>query len=286
MTGSRAALYARVSTDEQAEEGYSLGAQLEVMRTYCEINDLLVAEEYVDDGYSGRSTRRPAYTHMFSPDERGKWDVLVVMKLDRIHRNSRNFMDMMDDLQRHGQQFVSTYDRIDTSTAVGRFVMDMIQRIAQLESEQIGERTYMGMRQKAEEGAGSLGFNAPFGYEYDDDHVLIAVDDELDTVRGIFDLYLDGWTMDAIAYRLNCQDVLTRKGNPWNKFNLRTILHNPIYAGYMHWEDRVWKGDHEPAVTPKMFNDVQNMMAAKVRNPKYRDVILVPEEERDDSLND
>ena len=275
--GSRAALYARVSTDEQAEEGYSLGAQLEVMRAYCEINDLTVAEEYVDDGYSGRNTRRPAYSRMFSPEEQSNWDVLVVMKMDRIHRNSRNFMDMMDDLQRHGKQFVSAYDRIDTSTAVGRFVMDMIQRIAQLESEQIGERTYMGMRQKAEEGAGLLGFNAPFGYRFDEDSCLVSVDDELDTVREIYDLYLSGWTMDAIAYRLNCQDTLTRKGNPWNKFNLRTILHNPIYAGYLHWEERMWKGDHEVAISPERFNQAQEMMAAKVRNPKHRKVIRVPE---------
>ena len=125
------------------------------MRAFCDVQDMDIVEEIQDDGYSGTNTRRPGYQRLFDPEFRGEWDVLVVMKMDRIHRNSRNFMDMMDLLKKGHQQFVSTYDRIDTSTAIGRFTMDMIQRIAQLESEQTGERTYMGMREKAEEGAGS-----------------------------------------------------------------------------------------------------------------------------------
>ena len=276
--GNRAALYARVSTEEQAQEGYSLDAQLQVMRDYCEINEFQVVAEYVDDGYSGRSTRRKAYQEMFLPENREKWDILVVMKMDRIHRNSRNFMDMMDDLAKHHQQFVSAYDRIDTSNAVGRFVMDMVQRIAQLESEQIGERTYMGMREKAEEGAGILGFNAPFGYEFDEDHELVIIDDEADTVVEIYDLYLSGMGMDDIAYRLNSMGVLTRKGNPWNKYNLRTILHNPTYAGYLHWEENLWKGDHEPIISPEEFNRVQSVMGSKIKNPKQRNIVQLPVE--------
>ena len=82
-------------------------------------------------------------------------------------------------------------------------------------------------------------------------------------------------TMDSIAYRLNTSGTLTRKGNPWNKFNLRTILHNPIYAGYLHWEDIIWKGDFEAIVEPSRFNDVQSLMAARIRNPKHRNPILL-----------
>lgn len=271
-TRLRAALYARVSTDEQAQEGYSLDAQMDVLRTYCEIHDLDIAGEYIDDGYSGRNDSRPAYKRMFDESERSKWDVLVVMKMDRIHRNSRIFMNMMDDLMRHHQQFVSTYDKIDTSTAVGRFVMDMIQRIAQLESEQTGERTYMGMQQKAEEGDGILGFNAPFGYVFSDGKLVID-EGESPVVKDIFSMYLSGMTMDDIAFRLNRDGTLTRKGNPWNKFNLRTVLHNTVYAGYLHWEDILWKGDFEPIVEPENFDTVQQIMASKIRNPKHRHCI-------------
>jgi len=268
----RAALYARVSTDEQAQEGYSLDAQLDVMRAYCDIHELEIAGEYVDDGYSGTNIRRNAYNFMFSPDERKKWDVLIVMKMDRIHRNSRNFMDMMQDLNRHKQQFISTYDRIDTSTAVGRFAMDMIQRIAQLESEQIGERTYMGMREKAESFAGILGFNAPFGYSFEDGN-LVIVEDEAEIVREIYNRYQNGSTMDEIAFYLNTNHLLTKNNNPWNKYNLRTILHNPIYAGYLHWEEIVWKADHEPIIDPEFFNEIQLLIASKIRNPAHRKCI-------------
>ena len=272
----RAVLYARVSTEEQAEEGYSLAAQLDVMRAYCDVQDMDIVEEIQDDGYSGTNTRRPGYQRLFDPEFRKQWDVLVVMKMDRIHRNSRNFMDMMDLLKKGHQQFVSTYDRIDTSTAIGRFTMDMIQRIAQLESEQTGERTYMGMREKAEEGAGILGFNAPFGYAFDGKGSLELVEDEADTVRDIYRMYIDdGMTMDIIAYNLNSRGTLTRKGNPWNKFNLRTVLHNPIYAGYLHWEEIVWKGDFPNIIEPEYFNRVQLEMASRIRNPKHRNPLLI-----------
>lgn len=272
----RAVLYARVSTDEQAEEGYSLEAQKDIMRAYCDVQDMDVVEEISDDGYSGRNIHRPGYSKIFDPSFRKEWDVLVVMKMDRIHRNSRNFMDMMDSLKRHHQQFVSTYDRIDTSTAIGRFTMDMIQRIAQLESEQTGERTYMGMREKAEEGAGMLGFNAPFGYNFNEEGALEVIDSEADTVLEIYDMYMDkSMTMDAIAYNLNMRGTLTRKGNPWNKFNLRTILHNPIYAGYYHWEEICWKGDFQPILKPDYFNRVQQEMASRIRNPKHRNPIIL-----------
>ena len=271
----RAVLYARVSTEEQAEEGYSLAAQFDIMRAYCDVQDMDVVEEIQDEGYYGTNIRRPGYQRLFDPDFRKTWDVLVVMKMDRIHRNSRNFMDMMDLINRGHQQFVSTYDRIDTSTAIGRFTMDMIQRIAQLESEQTGERTYMGMREKAEEGAGILGFNAPFGYVFDGGS-LTLVEDEADTVRDIYHMYMEqGMTMDMIAYNLNSRGSLTRKGNPWNKFNLRTVLHNPIYAGYHHWEELLWKGDFSPIVEPSYFNQVQQEMASRIRNPKHRNPIFI-----------
>lgn len=267
--GVRAALYARVSTEEQAEEGVSLAAQLDYLRTYCDIHGLEIAGEFVDDGYTGRNAKRPAYQRMFEPDVRSTWDMLVVVKMDRIHRNSREFMAMMDDLKRHHQQFVSANDQIDTSTAVGRFVMDMVQRIAQLESEQTGERTYMGMHQKAEERSGILGFNAPYGYVFGDEGLEIQAE-EAPVIEDIFNSYLSGMTMDDIAYRLNRAGTLTRRGNPWNKFNLRTILHNPIYAGYLHWEDIIWKGEFPSIIDVGTFDRTQEMMAAKIRNPEHR----------------
>ena len=275
----RAALYVRVSTDEQAAEGYSLEAQKSILTDHCLAEGLDIAAIYEDDGYSGRNANRPAYRRMMS--EIDSWDVLVVLKMDRIHRNSRNFMSMMDELGRHGKEFVSCYEALDTSNALGRFVVDMIQRMAQLESEQIGERTKIGMREKAENlgtepvRKGTMGFTPPYGYTLYDGQ-LKEDSEELSVVTDIFRSYLSGDTMDAICYSLNSSGTLTRRGNPWNKYNLRNVLHNPVYAGYMRWEELLIPHHAERAVTPEEFNEVQEKMASKVRDPSKRTVRKVP----------
>ena len=91
---SKAAIYTRVSTEDQAKEGFSLDAQIEKLRSYCKARDWEIAGEYIDDGYSGRNVKRPAYNKMI--EEINKWDALLVIKMDRIHRNSKNFMMMMN----------------------------------------------------------------------------------------------------------------------------------------------------------------------------------------------
>jgi DNA invertase Pin-like site-specific DNA recombinase len=90
----RAALYARVSTEDPAKEGFSIPAQLKRLNAYCKARNWQAITQYVDEGFSGRDVRRPAYQQMMQ--EKDKWDVLIVLKMDRIHRNSRNFAQMMD----------------------------------------------------------------------------------------------------------------------------------------------------------------------------------------------
>lgn len=275
----RAAIYIRVSTEEQASEGYSIGAQKEMLQDYCIVEGWEVAGVYEDDGYSGRSVKRPAYQRMMS--EMDSWDVLLVIKMDRIHRNSRNFMNMMEVLSKHGKMFVSQSEALDTTNALGRFVVDMIQRLAQLESEQIGERTYMGMREKAEtldkaeEGKRTMGFTPPFGYRLENGG-LEEEPDELPIVSRMFSEYLGGSTMDEISWSLGREGILTRRGNPWNKRNMSTVLHNPVYAGYMRWEDVLIRHHARTAVSIEEFNRTQELMASKVRDPSKRNVFLIP----------
>src|SRR2546427_8076019 len=130
--------------------------------------------------------------------ERDHWDAILVMKMDRIHRNSSNFMEMMDNLGEWGKNFVSATESLDTSTAMGRFVMDIIQRIAQLESEQIGERVYMGMSQKAKDGPGILGFHPPLGYDLSEGR-LVPNEREAPLVREMFARCGEGRNLDEIA---------------------------------------------------------------------------------------
>jgi site-specific DNA recombinase len=261
---TRVAIYTRVSTEDQAKEGFSLDAQIEKLRAYCTARDWEVSGEYIDDGYSGRKVNRPAYTSLMEKID--TWDVLLVLKMDRIHRNSKNFMLMMENLNKRGKEFVSMMESLDTSTAMGRFVMDIIQRIAQLESEQIGERVYIGMEQKAKVNGGMLGFNIPYGYDYMNGKLLIN-HSEASTVKEIFSWYLSGKSIGEIVKMLNDAKLPTKRGRSWAKKTISTILKNPLYCGYLHWEDYVNKSDHEPIIAINDFENVQHVLATHGGHP-------------------
>ena len=269
----RVAIYTRVSTEDQAKEGFSLEAQRERLDAYCLARDWSVSERYVDDGHSGRNIRRPAYQRMMA--ERDRWDALLVIKMDRIHRNARNFMEMMDNLLEWSKDFVSATESLDTSTAMGRFVMDIIQRIAQLESEQIGERVYMGMSQKAKSGSGILGFHPPLGYDLSDGHLAPNVR-EADVVREIFDLCVGGRTLEEIAGDLNVGGRRTKRDTAWTSIKVYRILHNPVYAGFLRWDGFLRKAEHEPVVPIETFNEAQEQLRSRalVSNARSPPVLL------------
>ncbi|MFQ5918482.1 MAG: recombinase family protein [Thermoplasmata archaeon] len=264
---ARAALYVRVSTEDQAREGFSLEAQIEKLRSYCTAREWTVSGEYVDDGVSGRTLRRPAYAMMM--EERENWDTILVLKMDRIHRNSRNFMEMMDRLRGWGKEFTSMQESLDTGTAMGRFVMDIIQRIAQLESEQIGERVYMGMQQKAKAQRGSLGAPAPFGYRSVGGD-LIVQEPQATQVRDVFRRALQREPMAWIAERLNRTGARTNRGRTWSVWSVRYILRNPVYAGYTRWDKVVRQGEHDPLVSKEDFVGVLEGFLLRARREAER----------------
>jgi DNA invertase Pin-like site-specific DNA recombinase len=237
----RTALYCRVSTEDQAKEGFSLDAQLKRLEAYCRSRGWTPVDRFVDEGCSGRNTDRPEYKRMMeSMDE---WDVLLVLKMDRIHRNSVNFAMMMDKLRKNGKEFNSVHEKFDTTTAMGRFVMDTMQRIAQLESEQIGERVKMGMTRKAMSGKGTLGSGHPYGYSYDDGNLKIDLDEAL-TVRAIYNLYMKKLSVSEIARTLNDADIPAKKGGAWNRQSIDGILKNPLYSGHLSWNGITRKNNH------------------------------------------
>ncbi len=267
----RAALYTRVSTEDQAKEGFSLEAQIDRLRSYCQAREWKVYKEVVDDGYSGRDTKRPGYQALM--DDMDSWDVLLVMKMDRIHRNSRNFMEMMDELKKHEKEFVSMTESLDTSTAMGRFVVDIIQRIAQLESEQIGERVFAGMTQKAStplerldpDRSPYLGFNHPFGYDYADGQLEINPAESI-VVKEIYDRYLNGSSMGDISKRLNRANAPTKKGGRWDRRTVANILKNPLYTGMMDWNGIVKEAPHVAIIGSETFLSVQKLISSRRRN--------------------
>ena len=272
----RAALYTRVSTEDQAKEGFSIAAQLKRLESYCKARGWEPTDRYIDDGYSGREVNRPAYQRMMA--ERDLWDVLVVLKMDRIHRNSKNFTLMMDDLREWEKEFNSMQESFDTTTAMGRFVMDIIQRIAQLESEQIGERVKFGMTQKAREGNGYLGSGHPYGYSYKNGS-LVIVEEEANVTKDIFQRYLDGMSLREIADSLNDVGVRSKTGKEWSKQVISKMLKNPLYCGFIRWDGILRQGEHEPLISREVFNRVQIRMRRGIRNRERLGELTLVEQE-------
>ncbi len=255
----RAALYVRVSTEDQAREGFSLDAQTERLEAYCRFRGWTVSDTYREEGYSGRNTDRPEYQRMMA--DLDKWDVLLVLKMDRIHRDSVNFTIMMRELRRSGKEFCSSQEKFDTGTAMGRFAMDIIQRIAQLESEQIGERVKFGMARKAEWGTGNMGSGHPYGYVYERGS-LTVIETEAEAVRDIYSMCSEGMSLRAIADSLNNSHIQPKRSGRWTHQSVSKILRNPIYAGYIKWDGIVRKGEHAAIISRDLFESINGPIEA------------------------
>lgn len=265
---SKVALYTRVSTDEQAKEGYSLEAQLNRLKAHCVTQEWDIQAIYIDDGFTGRNTRRPKYKEMMENID--YWDAILVLKMDRIHRNQKNFTEMIDQLKKKGKDFVSATESLDTSTAIGRFVMNIIQGIAQLESEQIGERVAFAMDTKAKNlQVEYMGGRTPFGYKLNSGK-LKEIPEKLEIVKKCFDLYIQGSSFRSLGKQLGISDT-----------TIRYYLNNIFYAGYERykWYCRKLKTVN-PLISRELWNITQIEMRSRCKTHHY-EPIIIPENQPD-----
>ena len=203
----RAALYVRVSTLEQAQEGYSIGEKRERLIAYCKAHDWMIADIYVDGGYSGSNLKRPGIQKLMS--ETDKFDVVLVYKLDRLSRSQRDTLYLIEEIfLPNSVNFVSMQESFDTSSPFGKAMIGLLAVFAQLEREQIKERTRMGRIARAKTGLFHGGGNIPLGYNYQDGKLIINPY-EAEQVRKIFDWYIEGMSFDKIAIKLNEEGYTT-----------------------------------------------------------------------------
>tara|TARA_B100000949_G_C14165719_1_gene401109 strand:- start:107 stop:715 length:609 start_codon:yes stop_codon:yes gene_type:complete len=157
------ALYIRVSTEKQADEGYSLEAQESRLQSFCDAQGWTVdaAHVYVDAGISGKSTERPAFLAMMQAAQDGQIARIVAIKLDRLARNTKDFLGTVERLQSYGCDLVLLKESFDTGTPHGKFALTMFAAIAELEASQIAERTMSGRKQKAAQGGDNGRYTPP-----------------------------------------------------------------------------------------------------------------------------
>ncbi len=225
MTARTSALgYCRVSTDEQAREGVSLDAQRSRIRAYCEAKDLELVDVLVDDGISGKTLERPALAELIARCERGDVRNVVVVKLDRLTRRTRDLLALVDDLFLARQiELHSVSESLDTSTPHGRFVLTLFGGLAQMERELIGERTRSAMAYKREQHQPTS--HAPLGFEANGCRKrMIPVPEELAVVQRILDRWRHGGSYAGIARELNAEGIATKRGRAWHAATIRNIV--------------------------------------------------------------
>jgi len=253
----RAALYIRVSTEEQAREGHSIGAQQDRLVDFCRSQGWEIVEVYVDDGYSAKDLNRPAIQRLLKDCERRKFDVVVIYRLDRLVRNVLDLYHVIQHFERHGVMMKSATEIYDTTTAMGRFFITLVGAIAQWERENLAERVKMGMEKNFRKG-GWNGGEVPYGYRVVDGK-LVVYEPEAAIVRRIFEMYRYHGARH-IAWVLNREGLRTRKGALWTDFTVRSIIENPVYSGRRRWSGIVIDGDHEPIVTREEQEEAWRLM--------------------------
>lgn len=246
-----AGLYVRVSTDAQAEEGYSIEEQQKRLIAQCAVLGIQNYRLYVDGGWSGSTMDRPEMQRLIQDVKEHKITHVICYKLDRVSRSQRDMLYFIEDvLLPNKVSFVSLSETIDTGTPMGRLMIGILSAFAQLERENIRERTQMGMLARVESGLWPGGDRIPIGYDYDPEQGILIPNDHANTVRSCFHLYLRGFSPQAIA------DTTGLKYGIW----IQQILSRKTYIGRIVYRDKEYLGRHKPIVDEDTFYRVQKRL--------------------------
>lgn len=239
------ALYLRVSTEAQADEGYSLAAQGEKLEAYCRMKGITQFRRFIDGGYTGSNLSRPGVDELIAGIQNGEIERVVVYKLDRLSRSQKDTLYLIEDVfLPHGVDFVSINENIDTGSPYGRAMIGILSAFAQLERENIFLRTRMGMVERVKQGYWPGGGKIPFGYDYDAAQGILIPNGDADTVRELYARYLEGQSAGRIARDLGLKyehlvtQILARESN----------------TGVICYKGQVYPGRHEPLVSREQYD--------------------------------
>ena len=260
-------IYMRVSTEDQAREGFSLPEQKERLEAYCKFNSYKIVEYYTDAGISAKTGNyRPEYDRMLEDGKQGKINMIIALKLDRITRSTRDWETLMDYLEKYNINIAFVNDDINTTTANGKMVSRIMMSVSQNEIERTSERTIIGLEGAIKQG--HIPARAPLGYKHIDKKL---VPDPLtkDIVIRIYDLYFEGLTYNTIAKLFNKEKVLDKTN--WKDTSILKIITNVIYKGdYIQGKTtrnpRYFPDVVEPIVSRELWDSCQVQKKKNQRN--------------------
>ena len=241
-----AAVYIRVSTEDQAREGFSLGEQKEKLLQLCAFKGYEVFKVYEDAGISAKDMEhRPAFQEMLQDMRDGKINYIVAYKLDRVTRSVRDLEELISQLEKYNCYLVCDRDDVNTSTANGRFFVRMLTVLSQLEIEIVSERTKFGLNGAIK--SSHLPGPAPLGYKKDGNKKTIVDETTKPVVERIFKMYLEGKSFQQISNIFNEEKLLNPK--KWKDTTIQKIIDNKIYMGdYEQYKRIAKKENKEPVI--------------------------------------
>lgn len=241
-----AGVYIRVSTEDQAREGFSLGEQEEKLLQLCNFKELEVYKVYKDAGISAKDMEhRPQFQEMLQDMKEGKINYIVAYKLDRITRSVRDLEELISVLEQYNCFLLCDRDDVNTSTANGRFFVRMLTVLSQLEIEIVSERTKFGLNGAIK--SGHIPGQRPFGYTKSEDKKMIVDNATRPYVEKIFDMYLEGKSFQQIANYFKENNIYPKK--KWHDTTIQKIIDNKIYMGDYEQYKRIGKQENlEPIV--------------------------------------
>lgn len=249
----RAAIYVRVSTEEQVKEGYSIDAQINVLKLYAKLYDYEVVKVYRDEGLSGKDMKRERLMTMLEDARNHEFDVLLVWKVSRLSRNLKNLLYIVDILDQYKVSFISQSETFNTCSPVGRMTLQILGSIAEFERNTIIENIKLGLDQKARSGQWLGG--KVYGYKNINKKLIIDPHEKQD-IKYIYEKFSQNKSVRDIA------EHLSKKSN--REFNISLIyriLKNPIYSGFLRHKSCSGyyeiKGIHEPIISKILFDKVQ-----------------------------
>ena len=260
-------IYMRVSTEDQAREGFSLPEQKERLEAYCKFNNYKIVEYYTDAGISAKTgNHRPEYDRMLEDGKQSKINMIIALKLDRITRSTRDWETLMDYLEKYNVNIAFVNDDINTTTANGKMVSRIMMSVSQNEIERTSERTIIGLEGAIKQG--HIPARAPLGYKHIDKKL---VPDPLtkDIVIRIYNLYFEGLTYNTIAKLFNKEKVLDKTN--WCDTGILKIISNVIYKGdYIQGKTtrnpRYFPDVVEPIVSKELWDSCQVQKKKNQRN--------------------
>lgn len=259
----KAAAYIRVSTDEQALEGFSLTAQLSELQKYCQNNNITIHEVYQDEGISGQKEDRPRFQAMLRDAEKGLFNVILVHKFDRFARSVEISQKIKNRLKKANVNVISITEPIEDSP-IGFFQEGLLELLSEYFIRNLSKEVKKGLVQRASEGhhVGMM----PYGYFCKGGEVFVN-EEQAKVIREIYDLYLQGWGYHKIAKHLNYSEIKTMTGGEWSYFQVDRILSNVKYAGWIYYAGKTYDSKFPSIISRDVFVEAQNQRGEK--GPRY-----------------